>query len=210
MNQPLNVVNHAFCVFDNVHSVVNHISRVEIRTFCDRSGSRNSNCRPLYLMLWILYFVVWIMDLMLRVTYLILWFTFLKLWFKHLVLWTTHLMLWITHLVWIPGFQQPSCAFRQKVELKDWCIYSILGCVLPLQEVALRQSPPSFSVLCYPCPYRSLLPHNVISPTTFWSSDWPYTLWLMCRQALALDLKLYPTFSSLESPSLLYFFVVCF
>ena len=29
--------------------------------------------------------------------------------------------------------------------------YSILGCVLPLQEVALRQSPPSFSVLCYPC-----------------------------------------------------------
>ena len=35
--------------------------------------------------------------------------------------------------------------------------YSILGCVLPLQEVALRQSPPSFSVLCCPCPYRSLL-----------------------------------------------------
>ena len=49
--------------------------------------------------------------------------------------------------------------------------YSILGCVLPLQEEALRQSPPSFSVLCYPHPYRSLLPHNVISPTTFWSSD---------------------------------------
>ena len=34
--------------------------------------------------------------------------------------------------------------------------YSILGCVLPLQEVALRQSHPSFSVLCYPRPYRSL------------------------------------------------------
>ena len=48
--------------------------------------------------------------------------------------------------------------------------YSILGCVLPLQEVALHQSPPSFSVLCYPCPYRSLLPHNVISPTPFWPS----------------------------------------
>ena len=48
--------------------------------------------------------------------------------------------------------------------------YSILGCVLPLQEVALHQSLPSFSVLCYPHPYRSLLPHNVISPTTFWSS----------------------------------------
>ena len=44
-------------------------------------------------------------------------------------------------------------------------LYSILGCVLPLQEVALRQSLPSFSVLCYPRPYRSLLPHNVISPT---------------------------------------------
>ena len=50
--------------------------------------------------------------------------------------------------------------------------YYILGCVLPLQEVALRQSPPSFSVLCYPCAYRSLLPHNAISRTTFWSSDW--------------------------------------
>ena len=48
--------------------------------------------------------------------------------------------------------------------------YSILGCVRPLQEESLRQSPPSFSVLCYPCPYRSLLPHNVISPTMLWSS----------------------------------------
>ena len=57
-------------------------------------------------------------------------------------------------------------------------LYSILGCVLPLQEVALRQSPPSFSVLCYPHPYRCLLPHNVISPTTFWSSGWSYTLCL--------------------------------
>ena len=54
--------------------------------------------------------------------------------------------------------------------------YSILGCVLPLQEVALRQSPPSFSVLCCPCPYRSLLPHNVVPPTTFWSSNWSYAL----------------------------------
>ena len=48
---------------------------------------------------------------------------------------------------------------------------SILFCVLPLQEVALRQSLPSFSVLCCPCLYRSLLSHTVISPTTFWSSD---------------------------------------
>ena len=56
--------------------------------------------------------------------------------------------------------------------------YSILGRVLPLQEAALRQSLPSFSVLCYPCPNRSLLPRNVISPTTFWSSGWSYTLFL--------------------------------
>ena len=56
---------------------------------------------------------------------------------------------------------------------------SIPGCVLPLQEVALRQSLPSFSVLCYPRPYRSMLPLNVISPTTFWSSDWSYTLCLL-------------------------------
>ena len=32
--------------------------------------------------------------------------------------------------------------------------------------------------LCYPCPNLSLLPHNVISPMTFWSSDWSYTLYL--------------------------------
>ena len=55
--------------------------------------------------------------------------------------------------------------------------YFFVGCVLLLQEAALCQSPPSFSVLCYPCPYCSLLPHNVISPTT-WSSDWSYTLYL--------------------------------
>ena len=61
--------------------------------------------------------------------------------------------------------------------------YSILGCVLPLQEVALRQSPPSFSVLCCPCPYRSLLPHNVISPTPFWSSDCSHFLPLVQHTA---------------------------
>ena len=59
---------------------------------------------------------------------------------------------------------------RSPVLFYSILFYSILGCVLPLQEVALRQSPPSFSVLCYPCPYRSLLPHNVISPTPIWSS----------------------------------------
>ena len=36
--------------------------------------------------------------------------------------------------------------------------YYILGCIIPLQEVALCQSPPTFSVLC---PLCSLLPHNV-------------------------------------------------
>ena len=56
--------------------------------------------------------------------------------------------------------------------------YSFLCCVLLLLEVALSQSRPSFSVLCYPCPYHSLLLHNVISPTTFWSSEWSYTLYL--------------------------------
>ena len=45
--------------------------------------------------------------------------------------------------------------------------YCFLGCVLALQEVVLGQSPPTFSVLCYSCPYCSMLPHNVISPTMF-------------------------------------------
>ena len=49
-------------------------------------------------------------------------------------------------------------------EVTSVLFYSILGCVLPLQEVALCQSPPSFSVLCYPCTCSSLLPHYVISP----------------------------------------------
>ena len=48
---------------------------------------------------------------------------------------------------------------------------SVLGCVIPLQDAALRQSPPTFSVFCYPCLYHSLLPHNVISATKFWSSN---------------------------------------
>ena len=33
------------------------------------------------------------------------------------------------------------------------------------------RSPPTFFVLCCPCPYISLMPHNVISPTTFWLSS---------------------------------------
>ena len=56
--------------------------------------------------------------------------------------------------------------------------YSILGCVLPLQEVAISQNPPSFSVLCSPCPYHSLLPHNIISPMTLWSFNSSYTFYL--------------------------------
>ena len=62
----------------------------------------------------------------------------------------------------------------------------LLGCVLPLQEVTFRQSPPIFSILCYPCPYRSLLPHNVISPTTFCFSNWPATLRLLSPSPLLL------------------------
>ena len=54
---------------------------------------------------------------------------------------------------------------------------SILGCVLPLQEVAIHQSPPIFYLHCSPSPYRFLLPHNVISPTKFRSSNWSYTLY---------------------------------
>ena len=49
----------------------------------------------------------------------------------------------------------------ESLELHDQ-FNSILSYVLPLQEVALHQSPPAFSVLCCPCSYRSLLPHNVI------------------------------------------------
>ena len=63
-------------------------------------------------------------------------------------------------------------------EIDKYYFYSIPGCVPPLQEVALHQNPPSFSVLCYPCPYHSLLPHNVTSLMTFWSSNWSYTLYL--------------------------------
>ena len=58
-------------------------------------------------------------------------------------------------------------------------LQSILGCVLPRQEVALRQSPPSFSVLCCPCPYRPLLPHKVISLPTFWAYDLSHALDLL-------------------------------
>ena len=58
------------------------------------------------------------------------------------------------------SFQQRCRGKSTKMEcdyLNGWIKkLSILGCVLPLQEVALHQSLPSFSVLCYPRPYRSL------------------------------------------------------
>ena len=82
-----------------------------------------------------------------------------------------------SHAASLPSHGRDSSAFKfDTVEITfilasiHGLFYSILGCILPLQEIALRQSLPSFSVLCYPHPYRSLLPHNVISPTTFWSS----------------------------------------
>ena len=43
--------------------------------------------------------------------------------------------------------------------------YSILGCTFSLHETDLRRSPPTFPVLCYPCPYCSLFSRNVVSPT---------------------------------------------
>ena len=61
---------------------------------------------------------------------------------------------------------------------KVFPISSILGCVLPLLEVALRKISPSFSVLCCPCPYHSLLPPTVFSLTTFCSSNWSCSLYL--------------------------------
>ena len=69
-----------------------------------------------------------------------------------------------------------SCDAWRGLPGKDTILfYYILGCVLPLQEVALRQS----SIFLCPLhshPHSSLLPHNVISPTTFWSSDYGYGL----------------------------------
>ena len=61
----------------------------------------------------------------------------------------------------IPGSPTPgtdTLPLHHQAGQRNILFYSILDCVLPLQEVALRQSPPSFSVLCYLCPYRSLLP----------------------------------------------------
>ena len=66
--------------------------------------------------------------------------------------------------------------------------YSIPDCVLPPLEVALRQSPSSFSVLCYPCQYRFLLPLiiQVMCPAhfhfvlvTYWTMSVTLVLCLM-------------------------------
>ena len=43
--------------------------------------------------------------------------------------------------------------------------YSILGCTFSLHETDLRRSPPTFPVLCCPCPYCSLFTRSVVSPT---------------------------------------------
>ena len=60
---------------------------------------------------------------------------------------------------------------------------SVLFCSRLCLSTARNSPPPEFSngLLCYPCPYRSLLPHNVISSTTFWSSDWSHTFYLPLR-----------------------------
>ena len=64
---------------------------------------------------------------------------------------------------------------------------SILACVLPLQEVALRQSPSTLSVLCCLWSHCFLLPHNVISPVMFWSYKWSYALFLLPCAAKSLS-----------------------
>ena len=58
--------------------------------------------------------------------------------------------------------------------------YSILFYSRLCPSIAGSSPPPDLQLL-YPllfCPHRSLLPHNVNSPTTFWSSDWSYSLYL--------------------------------
>ena len=86
--------------------------------------------------------------------------------------------LYCPHFVGSCHQSQIQLIYIETQQYKWDLFFSILGCVLPLQEVSLCQSPPSFSVLCYPHPYRSLLPQNVISPKTFWSSCWYYILCL--------------------------------
>ena len=77
----------------------------------------------------------------------------------------------------VAGENEKSIDEIAEVSLLFWAsgsilFYSMLDYVLLLQEVALCQSPPTFSVVCYPCPYHSLLPHYVISPTMSPSSNW--------------------------------------
>ena len=79
------------------------------------------------------------------------------------------------NLQFISSTYSNGCELHVNLQFYLFCLsswlsilfYSVQGCVLSLQEVALHQSPPSFSVVCYRCPYHSLLLHNVSSPTTF-------------------------------------------
>ena len=82
-----------------------------------------------------------------------------------------------------------ACLFYRIWDLNRGLLYSILCSKLrpSLQEVVLCQSPLTFSVLCCPCPYCSLLPDSVISLMTFWSSSWSYRIYLFCFS----DLKKY-------------------
>ena len=61
---------------------------------------------------------------------------------------------------------------------RRWGFCSILGCVLPVQEVALCRSRPTLFVLCCPRLCHSLLPHGVICPTIFWICNWSYAFHL--------------------------------
>ena len=83
-----------------------------------------------------------------------------------------------------PNILKPGTPTRKGVKGMALCIHNsvISTSVLLYSRLCpstAGSSPPSFSVLCYPCPYYSLLPHNILSPRTFWSSDWSYTLYLL-------------------------------
>ena len=84
-------------------------------------------------------------------------------------------------VMWLFQQQWPSCRMPNNINIPHYLTnvkhspldrscdlsYSILfySRLCPSTAIkALYQSPPSFSVLHYPCPYRSLLPHNVTSP----------------------------------------------
>ena len=66
-----------------------------------------------------------------------------------------------------------------------------------MQDVALHPIPPTFAVLCCPCPHCSMLPCTAISPTVFWSANWSYALYLPHCASNAVSLGSETTAASL-------------